>query len=381
MMWTELYEQFDRIRAESKQKLQDALVDADDRGLFMDHMRRFRQEQEGEVLQYYNGHRAHLEEFFLRLSALAEVSLCAAYSFEDSRLREIYGAPSSSFHIVGMGKFGACEMNLRSDLDLIFLFDQHGKTAGPRVITNQEYFARLVQRVISNLSLLTRYGRAYPIDTKLRPSGRAGILVSSWQAFSDYQEQDARTWEKQALLKARPIEEAGALRQGMAERLERQIWDRSYSPNIASDIHRIRLQMERELAKEGSDYYNIKVGPGGLVDIEFLVQYLQLRHGGEGSGLRTPHTLMALRALTDAALLDAKVGQQLEQAYLFYRHIETELRRMKERSVDRFRRHESEELGRLVEQVGASSADALCEECESTRHSVRQSYQEVLGIK
>jgi len=178
-----------------------------------------------------------------------------------------------------MGKFGGYEMTLQSDLDLIFLHRSHGETSGPQVLTHQEYYVRLVQRIISNLSLVTRSGIAYKIDTKLRPSGRAGVLVSSWDAFEEYHRGTARLWEKQALLKARGIHADLEIQNELAERIAHQIWSRDYGIGIAQEIHELRTRMEHELAREDSAHYNMKIGLGGIVDIEFTVQYLQLLHG------------------------------------------------------------------------------------------------------
>ncbi len=202
------------------------------------------------------------------------------------------------------------------------------------------------------------------MDTELRPSGRQGILVSSWASFEEYHLKDAQIWEKQALLKARPIEPDPAVYAEVTERLETQIWNRPFGPDLASEMHEVRLRMEKELGKEDVDFYNIKVGLGGIVDIDFTVQYLQLRYGGDHVAIRSPHTLTALRALAEASLLESGLAELLEAAYLEYRRIETVLRLREERAV-----------GRLPRKPGK-----MLECYETYRSQVRQSYLEVLGL-
>jgi glutamate-ammonia-ligase adenylyltransferase len=226
---------------------------------------------------------------------------------------------------------------------------------------------------------LTQWGRTYSVDTELRPSGRAGILVSSWASFEDYHRKHARIWEKQALLKARPIEPEIAVRDSVSQRLEAQIWNRDYGVKAAKEIHKIRLRMETELAKEDARYYNIKVGSGGIVDIEFAVQYLQLRHGGRVLAVRSPHTLTALRCLASENLLNEAIADELETSYIFYRKVETCLRHRAQRSVGAMPRQHGEELAMLAKSLEKKS-ELLLQEFEERRRKVREYYLEILGL-
>lgn len=346
---------------------------------FMEAMRKFKQGAERELKEAYDHRSISLEELLIGLTALAEVCLEAAYHFETEVMQVRYGVPVSTLHIIAMGKFGGCEMTLNSDLDLIFLFTDHGETTGPRILTYQEYFVRLVQRVISNLSLMTANRFVYKVDMKLRPSGRAGVLVSSWESFADYHRRDARLWEKQALLKGRAITADADARVAIANRLAGTIWDRDYPATIAAEIHELRMRMERELAKEEGDHYNIKVGVGGIVDIEFIVQYLQLRYGKDSPEVRSTHTLTVLRRLAVGSFLARSQAEVLEEAYLFYRSVETETRALQQRATELFPSNEA--VGSQVARaVGERDFANLRKKYETFRHRVRQCYQEVLGI-
>jgi len=380
MNWQDVQDAFSQERAGLWNGLQAILIDSSHRGQFMEGMRRYRQDEEARLLQQARAKKRSYESLFVGLTALADVCLETVYLYETQEQSKKYGEPSSHFHMVGMGKFGGCEITIGSDLDMIFIFDRHGQTAGPSQLTNQEYFVRLVQRMISNLSLLTRSGRTYEVDTQLRPSGQAGVLVSSWEAFQEYHGREARIWEKQSLLRARPLADSPERLQDMQERIESQIWCRSYDHEMAPKIHELRLKMERELAKEEGDSYNIKVGPGGIIDIEFLTQYQQLRFGLKHQTIRVPHTPSALRALRAEGLLEEPQAERLESAYAFYRQLETCLRLVKQRAGYKLPRQEGEIAAGLTAAMELGDFKEVLEKYETYRVDVRQIYQQVLGV-
>lgn len=366
-------------RKRFSEKIHVALRKLDQREDFMEAMRGFKKKEERELKQAFDHHSLSLEELLIGLTALAEVCLEAVCFFEEEILQSLYGQPKSHLQMIAMGKFGGYEITLQSDLDLIFLFTDHGETSGSRVLTHQEYYVRLVQRIISNLSLMTQSGFVYKVDAKLRPSGRAGVLVSSWASFEDYHKRDARLWEKQALLKARAISSDLELKSELRERIARQIWDRDYEPQIAQEIHDLRLRMEQELAQEGPDQYNIKAGVGGIVDIEFTVQYLQLVHGQEYPEVRSPHTLTALRLLALKQIMSPERAELLEEAYLFYRLVETQMREVRERVTEQFPK-EGATGERIAQACGEMNFDGLRKKYETFRHDVRLYYLETLGL-
>ena len=377
MNWKEIQQQTSVEREVFTQKLNQEMGDVQEREAFMESMRIFKQREEKTLAEE---NQITPDELCLRLTALGEVCLASAYAFEKRFLATQYGMAETDFYLVAMGKFGGCELNVQSDLDVIYIFMQHGQTEGAKPITYQEFFVRLVQRLISNLSILTRNGRVYEVDVQLRPSGRAGTLVSSWEAFQDYHRHDARIWEKQSLLRARPVVGPSDGQRELARDLADLIWVQAYGPKIATEIHRIRVRMERELAKEADDAYNIKVGPGGLVDIEFIVQFLQLRFGREQPALLSPHTGASLRTLQAEGLLQEASAAKLEEAYYYYRRLETRLRALLGRSADRLPRQPNDTTEALVLAMGEANLQGLLERYETYRSNVRQIYLETLGI-
>ena len=330
-----------------------------------------------------------LAEVSAQLTTLAELSMETALRVSQEEIRNRYGTPFLSdgkeavISVIGMGKLGGAEMNYSSDLDLIFIYSGGGETKGPKVITNQEYFAKVVQKVISFLTLQTREGYLYRVDTRLRPSGSAGTLVSSLDAFMAYHRESARLWERQALIKARSV--AGDVEFG--EQVARSIASVVYNPGIDDEgrkemIH-LRERMEKELAKEGPERYNVKSGRGGIVDIEFTTQFLQLKHGRELFGLRTPTTLEALKAIFDAGLIESEDYSALKDAYLFLMKTENRLRILHNRSTDEMDLNAGS-LVKLARRLGYESqgadgpGDIFLRDYRSHTEKVREIYRRLL---
>ena len=287
---------------------------------------------------------SRLPGLFEKLTVLAEEVLGGALLLAHRSIgRQIVG----SFAIVAMGKFGGRELGFTSDLDLLYLYEN------PK---DQEAYTRLGQRIITALIVPTRYGVAFQIDTALRPSGNAGTLVSSLASFEDYHRTMAQVWEKQSLIKARPILGLGDPK--FLQTCRRVIEGIAYAglpPSIAGEINRLRRRMEVEIARETADRWNLKIGRGGIVDIEFIVQYLQLTHGKAHPALRTPNTLEGLEALRKERLLEEPGATDLKEHYLFFRSLGTNLCERR------------------------SSDPKLWEELGERREKVRSLYERILG--
>lgn len=286
-----------------------------------------------------------------QLSLLAEICLQQATNIAREELLARYGLPTcqdtngneheAAFAIVALGKLGGRELNYHSDLDIIFLYEDQGQTQAAadsdpalfKVRSNQEYFSRLAQRIISVLSLFTSEGSIYQIDTRLRPSGQQGPLVSSLPAFRAYHQQSAQLWERQSLIKARIVVGPTAFTQSIDKLQQEIVFEQPLPENSRQEIYHLRQRMESELARETRTHYNIKTGRGGLVDVEFLVQYLQLLHGGNDCSLRSPNTLEALQALQQTKHLDDQETRLLTEGYLFLRRLENKLRLVHDQSI------------------------------------------------
>ena len=322
----------------------------------------------------------------VQLSYLAEACLHGAYETARAALLEKLGRTDlpGRIVIVGMGKLGARELNYNSDLDLIFLYEPEASSPtgqGRSDLAAQEIFAKLVQRLISVLQVQTREGAVYTIDTRLRPSGRAGSLVSSLAVFTRYHQTQAQLWERQALIKARAV--AGD--PGLAARVNALFAHAVYGEPIrtadVAEIQRLRGRMESELAGETSERFNIKTGRGGLVDVEFLVQMLQLRYGCRLPALRHRDTLSTLDALRACRVLSREESQVLKRGYQFLRRLENRLRIERDQPVEALERN-AEQLTSLARRMGYEGADAgarVLAEYHRQREAIRACYSRLFA--
>lgn len=236
----------------------------------------------------------------------------------------LYGEPpdlhKAGFAVIGYGKLGGLELGYGSDLDLVFLHDSagsHQETNGTPPLDNARFFSRLVQRLIHFLSIQTSSGRLYEVDTRLRPSGRAGLMVSSLENFRRYQREEAWVFEHQALLRSRALAGARSIREAFeAER--REILTRHVARDrLKAEVVRMRARMRAELSEAGPDGFDLKQDAGGLADIEFLVDYLVLKHAGEHPTLvEYPDNVRQLEGLAAAGLIPVERAEALKAAYL-----------------------------------------------------------------
>jgi len=234
--------------------------------------------------------------------------------------------------VIAMGKLGGREIGYGSDLDVIFLYDPAAAPHDPLA-----HFSRAARRVIQLITMPHMEGRGYELDTRLRPSGSHGLLVVSLDAFARYHDvgdpaergaraERAATWERLALLRSRFAAGDAELGRDAITIAHRAAYDGGGQLSVlARDVHRLRLRMEEELAKERPGRYDLKFGRGGLVDIEFCAQLLQLEHGAD-ERVRTSETRLALAALDEIGALEARHARSLRQGYAFLRRLEQRLR-------------------------------------------------------
>jgi glutamate-ammonia-ligase adenylyltransferase len=265
-------------------------------------------------------------ECTLILSALADATIDEVTRFAVQER----GADGRSLAVIAMGKLGGREIGYGSDLDLLFVYDDDPKSEGGEV------HARIAQRVLRLLGAPHGEGPGYELDTRLRPSGNHGLLVVSLDGFARYHglvpeaeplTVQGRDWERQALVKARPCGGGAELGKRFMALAETAAYERGAPPPV--EVHHLRTRMEKELGGERRSplrsRYDLKVGRGGLVDVEFAVQWLQMKHGKDPR-VRTPETLAALAALESAGLLDPSLATALRDGYAFLRRLEQRLR-------------------------------------------------------
>jgi glutamate-ammonia-ligase adenylyltransferase len=264
------------------------------------------------------------------LSDLAEIVLGAVLEEAWQHLLDRHGHPAgiptesppgTGFAIIGYGKLGGLELGYGSDLDLVFVHGAgRGQTSGPQSIDNSQFFARIGQRLVHILTSHTRAGRIYEADMRLRPSGSAGPLVSHADAFAAYQETKAWTWEHQALIRARAVGGDLALGQRFAASRQHILTQRRDTARLLHEVRAMRDRLRHEHAPSPSGWFDLKHDPGGIIDIEFLVQFLVLAHAAAHPGLvRWSDNVRQLETLMANRVLNPATAQSLRNAYLAFR--------------------------------------------------------------
>jgi glutamate-ammonia-ligase adenylyltransferase len=276
----------------------------------------------------------HLQTVTSQISYLADAIVESAIRFARRELETKRGVPRRAdagrarFVALGMGKLGGEELNYSSDIDLVFLYDADGGTDGARPIANCEFFDRLVREVVKLLTEPTEMGYAYRVDLRLRPEGERGPVAHSLEAAMAYYDLMGRTWERQAYVKARPI--AGDLELGreFLAHLEPWIYRRYLSLADITGIKALKRRIEQRTQSVGGEARDVKTGRGGIRDVEFVIQFLQLLNGGDLPQLRTGNTLEAIASLEATGCLTHQERTLLEENYGFLRKIEHRLQIM-----------------------------------------------------
>ena len=229
----------------------------------------------------------------------------------------------AGFGIIAYGKLGGIELSYGSDLDIVFLHDSRGSkqvTSGSRPLDNTMFFARLVRRLIHFLTTQTGSGALYEIDMRLRPDGGKGLLVTSTEAFERYQEDNAWTWEHQALLRARPVAGSAVVAREFERIRAETLRHRVRRDTLREDVIAMRERMRKELDTSDTDGFDLKNGTGGIGDIEFLVQYLVLENAvTRPAVIHYPDNVRQLATLAAAGCLDTETAFQLQDIYRRYR--------------------------------------------------------------
>lgn len=344
-----------------------------------------------------------------RLSTLAEILIPVALELAEAEAFARYGAPYKSdgtraeLAIVAGGTLGAREMGYRSDVDLSVIYEGGGETSGGEraPITNAELFTRIAQRLLSFLTMRTPQGDLYPADMRLRPSGSKGTLVVSFDNFETYHQKTAQLWERQALVRARTIAGSPALR----ERVDRAIADAAYGAGPVQDgaqkIHEMRVRMERERslpfrrritrprnrpeAREAvpARLLDLKLGRGGLIEAEFLVQYLLIQHGGSHPEIRSTSTRQALAKLGDARILPTARAHRLIRAIDRLRSAQNWVRLAQDAMIDHvdLRPESLRPLALAVGYQGERSQALFERDLLSDTGAIHLCYTEVLGVR
>ena len=299
------------------------------------------------------------------LTAIAEACLEHALALVALQLAQRHGRPpdDARLAVLGLGKLGGRELGYAADLDVVFVFDGGDEDT-------VDWFSRCAQRLLGALRQRTARGRLYEVDTRLRPSGSQGLLVTSLAGWRRYHAQDARLWERQALTKLRPVAGDRALGAEVERLAIETVYGSAPDPRVVADeVTKMRERVEKELGGRA----DLKTGAGGVMDVEFAAQYLQLVHGHAHPELRTTSTSAALRAAAACGVAPSREIELLDQGYRFLRGIEHRLRVVHDQPIHRLP-ETRDELDKLARRSGFPDGGVLLEHVERWQHDIRAAY-------
>ncbi|MGZ5958695.1 MAG: bifunctional [glutamate--ammonia ligase]-adenylyl-L-tyrosine phosphorylase/[glutamate--ammonia-ligase] adenylyltransferase, partial [Myxococcaceae bacterium] len=311
-------------------------------------------------------------------SALAEALLRATLPRLEAALRGRYGVPApEGFVVLGLGKLGGEDLNWSSDVDLVLVHRGDGTTGGSTggALPTVTFYTRLAEALARAMSSVTEDGFCYRVDLDLRPQGRAGAAVASLPAMLQYYEQHGRTWERAAWVKARPLAGDLALGQQLLDGLGPFLWRRTLDLAAVESLRDLKMQIDLRSTARESD---VKLGPGGIREVEFVAVALQLLHGGRNPALRLRSTQRALRRLVEAGLLSQADADRLLEAYAFLRRVENRLQMVNDRQTQALP-PPGPERERLARTLGLAGAAALEGELDRHRTYVAQAFRVLLG--
>jgi glutamate-ammonia-ligase adenylyltransferase len=317
---------------------------------------------------------APLEETTAELSQLAEICVAEVYEHWNARLRETVGAPAAQFAILGLGKLGGCELNHSSDVDLIFFYSEEGEVAR---FSHHEWFNRLGEKILETFSAPDPEGALLRVDLRLRPEGSAGPLARSLESMENYYAGFGETWERLALIKARRICGSSELAYEFLRQHQPFIYPKSPTPDLLDEIASIKRRIERDVVGADNLERDVKLGRGGIREIEFVVQTLQFIHGARHTFLQDPSTLNALRALARLELIPRKEVIDLDRAYRFLRQVEHRLQIDAEQQTHTVPR-DPEPLRRLALSLGFSSSEQFTGALNEAMRNVRAVFQRII---
>jgi glutamate-ammonia-ligase adenylyltransferase len=349
---------------------------------FMRRLRLFRHRELLRIIWRDNAGWSDCAETLAELSALADVCIRAAYLNSSQALQSRHGVPRGEdgeeavFVIVAMGKLGGGELNMSSDVDLVFIYTKGGETDGARSLSNEDFFRRLALHLINLLSNQTGDGFVYRVDTRLRPFGDSGPLAVSVDAFEDYLTQHGRDWERYAWIKARAVNVWEGTRDFYKNILRPFVYRRYLDFGVFGSLREMKSMIELE-GRAAANRENIKLGPGGIREIEFIAQTLQLVRGGTTKGLRQRSLMPALAQLGEIGLMPAETVTELSEAYVFLRRLENTLQAIADRQT-----HElpggDVDRARLYLAMGFADWDALYAKLTVHREAVQSDFDNIL---
>ncbi len=319
---------------------------------------------------------APLEETTGELSQIAEICIHRVFEYWDAEFRRRHGPPKAEFAILALGKLGGGELNHSSDVDLLFLYSDEGQLT-PH-LSYHEFFNRLGNKILESFSARHPAGSLFRVDLRLRPEGSAGPLARSLESMENYYAGFGETWERLALIKARGIGGSRELAYEFLRQHQPFIYPRSATPDLLDEIANIKRRIERDVVGPDKLERDVKLGIGGIREIEFIVQALQLIHGARNPFLQEPSMLKALHALRQLDLLPRNEVLTLDNAYRFLRRVEHRLQIEGEQQTHTVPR-EPEPLQRLALSLRFSSAEDFTATLQERMRAVRPIFQRIIS--
>lgn len=325
-----------------------------------------------------------VEETLTALSILAEALITAAYWVCASALRRMYEIPRTAFTdftILAMGKLGGGELNFSSDVDVMFVYGSDKEQCSS--ISVADYFHRLSQKITSGLNDLTGEGYVYRVDLRLRPEGDAGNMADPLGGYERYYRTRMGTWERLALLKAWPVAGSRALGRRFLEMARPFIADPPFDLEALAEVVHMKARVDRKVADRGQAGRNVKLGAGGIREIELIVQSLQVCHGAGFPRILGRNTLGALSALRDQSLVTDAEFDTLYRGYLFLRDVENKLQMVNDAQTHSLPR-ELEELNACARLLGyletrtESAADQFLRDFQNHTFKVNEIFENIV---
>ena len=330
-------------------------------------------------------HTSNDEQILNQLSELAEVIIVTARDWLYDLSCKEWGTPCNRqgepqpLLVLGMGKLGGGELNFSSDIDLIFTYPEHGQTqGGRRELDNAVFFTRLGQRLIKALDNITEDGFVYRVDMRLRPLGEGGPLVLSFSSMEDYYQEQGRDWERYAMVKAKVLgDQQDPYTKELYQMLKPFVYRRYIDFSVLQSLRNMKSMIEREVRRRGLKN-NIKLGAGGIREIEFIVQVFQLIRGGRVIGLQTRSLLTALQVIEQESLLDTNEVAQLRNNYLFLRRCENLLQAINDEQTQTLPEEELDQI-RLATNMGFTNWSEFIEQLAVRMQQNRLIFNALIG--
>ena len=320
---------------------------------------------------------APLEETTAELSQIAEICIRRVFEHWNAEFRKRYGSPNAEFAILALGKLGGSELNHSSDVDLLFLYSEEGQLT-PQ-FSYHEFFNRLGKKILETFSTPHPEGSLFRVDLRLRPEGSAGPLARSLESMENYYAGFGETWERLALIKTRGIAGSRELAYEFLRQHQPFIYPKSTTPDFLDEIANIKRRIERDVVGPDKLERDVKLGRGGIREIEFVVQALQLIHGAHNAFLQEASMLKALRALRQLDLLPRDEVLTLDKTYRFLRRVEHRLQIEGEQQTHTVPQ-EPEALRCLALSLRFSSAKDFTATLQERMRAVRPIFQRIISV-